>query len=86
MRISFWVLAVLCLIAGLLFGALNPTPLDIELYFTRLELSAGVALLGSALLGALLGGVVVGVSVAWPLRRRLTRLARQTEATEPGSP
>ena len=82
MRALFVGLAVTCLALGLLFGALNSAPLSLELYLTRFEVSAGVALLAFALVGALLGGLVVLLAVAWPLRRELARTPRRLQAAE----
>ncbi len=86
MRLIFLVLAVTFLLGGLLFGALNAAPLEINFYFGRLELAAGVALLGAALLGALLAGVVLAVAVVWPVQSKLRRLQRQSlTADSPGT-
>ena len=73
MRILSTLFALLVLLAGLLFGALNPDPVRIDLYVRAFELALGPALLLSALAGALLGGLVVAVAVAVPLRRQLSR-------------
>lgn len=78
MRVTFLILAVTFLVGGLLFGALNPAPLEINFYFGRLELAAGVALLGAALLGAMLAGLVLVLAVVWPMQRRLRRVQRQS--------
>ncbi len=82
MRALFVGLAVICLALGLLFGALNAAPLSLELYVTRFDVSAGVALLAFALAGALLGGLVVLLAVAWPLRRELARVRRRLQTAE----
>jgi uncharacterized integral membrane protein len=82
MRLTFIVLAVIFLLGGLLFGALNPAPLEINFYFGRQELAAGVALLAAALLGALLAGIVLALAVVWPMQRRLRRLQRQSQTAD----
>jgi uncharacterized integral membrane protein len=80
MRILTWLFALLVVLAGLLFGALNPDPVRVDLYFTAFQLALGPALLLAALAGALLGGVAVMLGVVLPLRRRLRR---QRPAVEP---
>ena len=73
MRILSSLFALLVLLAGLLFGALNPDPVRIDLYLRAYELALGAALLLAALAGALLGGLAVALGVAVPLRRQLSR-------------
>jgi len=85
MRLSFLVLAVAFLVTGLLFGALNPSPLVVDLYLVQFELSAGVALLASALAGACLAGFTLLLTVVWPMHRRMRRLLRQESAAAPDS-
>ena len=82
MRILTGLLALLVVLAGLLFGALNPTPARVDLYFIAFELALGAALLLSALAGALLGGLAVGMGVALPLSRRLRRQRAATAAAK----
>ena len=73
MRILSILFSLLVVLAGLLFGALNPGIVRVDLYFTAFELALGPVLLLAALAGALLGGLAVALGVAVPLRRRLTR-------------
>ena len=73
MRILTWLFALLVLLTGLLFGALNPDAVRVDLYFTAFQLALGPALLLAALAGALLGGLAVTFGVVLPLRGRLRR-------------
>jgi uncharacterized integral membrane protein len=76
MRILSYLIALLVLLAGLLFGALNPAAVRIDLYFIAFELALGPAPLLATLTGAVLGGLAVALGVAVPLRRRLSRRPR----------
>lgn len=78
MRWFHLLLAVLVVVLGLAFGALNDGDLRVDLYVVQFSLSAGAALLAAALCGALLAGVCLGLAVIWPLRRRLRRALRRS--------
>jgi uncharacterized integral membrane protein len=80
MRVVFFLLALLFLLAGILFGALNAAEVGLDFHWFSLTLPLGVALLGFALLGAMLAGLVLGLTVIWPQRRRIARLARREHA------
>ena len=72
MRLFKAVVALLCLVAGALFGVLNRMPVRIELGFATIDdLALGPTLLLTLLAGALLAGLVLTVGVIWPLRLRL---------------
>lgn len=78
-------LALLFLLAGLGFGALNPDDVSLDFYHWQWPVPLGMALIGAALLGALLAGVLLWVSVVWPLQRRvlaLQRMMRDTPAAD----
>ncbi|KFN45263.1 lipopolysaccharide assembly protein LapA domain-containing protein [Arenimonas composti] len=80
MRLIKALLALLFVIAGVLFGALNRRPVDVELGFhTLTDVTLGTALLLALLAGALLAGLVLTLGVVWPLRLRLRRA--ETPAT-----
>ena len=83
MRLFKAVVALLCIVAGALFGVLNRMPVRIELGFATIDdLALGPTLLLTLLAGALLAGLVLTVGVIWPLRLRL----RQREgAPDPAS-
>jgi uncharacterized integral membrane protein len=68
---------LLCVAAGIVFGALNPHSVDIDFYWFSFSASLGSAFLLSALVGALLGGFAITLGIVWPLRRRLRRATRQ---------
>jgi lipopolysaccharide assembly protein A len=77
MRLALPLLALLCAVLGVLFGALNPQAVRVDLYWATLDIRLGVALLAAILAGALLGGFAVIVGVVLPLQRRLRRLRRE---------
>ena len=54
-------------------GALNATPVQVDLGALRFEAALGLVLLGSLLTGVLLGGLALTVSVVLPMRRRWRR-------------
>ena len=84
MRLFKAVVALLCLVAGALFGVLNRMPVRIELGFTTLDgLSLGPTLLLALLAGALLAGLVLTVGVIWPLRLRLRQRGIAPDAPTP---
>ena len=74
----FFALAAL----GLIFGALNPEPVDVELAFTRLTSPLGLALVCALVIG-LLAGILWRISWVAQLlaeRGRLRRALRDAES------
>lgn len=82
MRLIRLLVALACLAAGIVVGALNPQLVTIDFGFARASGTLGVALIVSLLLGVVVGGLAVTASVVWPLRQRL----RRAEATRPAPP
>ncbi|HVR80575.1 MAG TPA: LapA family protein [Luteimonas sp.] len=82
MRLIRLLIALLCLAAGLVIGALNHQPVVIDLGFSTLHATLGVSVLVALLLGAVIGGLVLTASVVLPLRQRLRR-ARSAVAASP---
>lgn len=85
MRLLSTLVVLLCIGAGIVFGALNQDLITIDLWFASVRTAVGVSLLLTLLLGALLGGIVIAASVVWPLRRRMNRLRRELSASVPAS-
>ena len=76
MRLIKALLALLFVVLGVLFGALNQAPVRIDLGFrTITDATLGTTLLLALLAGALLAGLVLGIGVIWPLRMKLGRAA-----------
>ena len=71
-------LAVLLL--GLIIGAMNMAEMTINLAFTQLKTSIGVAIIASLLIGVIVGAGLVLVSVVIPLYAQLRR-ANKSVAT-----
>ena len=71
MRLIKALLALMFILLGVIFGALNKQLVHVDLWARGFEARLGVTLLTVLLLGALLGGLVVTAGVVWPLRRRL---------------
>ena len=69
MRLVRWLIAVLCVAAGAIVGALNAQPVSLDLGFAILRATLGVCLLVSLLLGVVVGGLVAAASMARRLRR-----------------
>ena len=85
MRLIRLLIAIACLAAGVVVGALNTEHVNLDLGFVLVHPSLGVALIVALLLGVLVGGVVLAASVVWPLRRRLARAERaRPSPSEPG--
>ena len=77
MRLIRLLIALICLAAGAILGALNRQPVVIDLGLGVLPpTSLGIALIVALLAGVLIGGVAISASVALPLRRRLARAER----------
>lgn len=81
--------AFLFLIAGVVLGALNPTPVMVDLGLVHLRAGLGVILLCALLVGVLVCGLAMTASVVLPLRRELRRRRKtepergQTDASTP---
>lgn len=83
MRLIKALLALLFVVAGVFFGALNRTPVQIDLGFYSIQNAyLGTSLLLAVLVGALLAGGVLVAGVIWPLRHRMRR---GQPAPEPGT-
>ena len=86
MRLLRFLVAIVCLGAGAIVGALNRTPIVVDLGFVRMPTNLGVSLLVALLLGVVVGGLAISASVVLPLRRRLARAERQGAApANPGT-
>lgn len=73
MRMIRFLIALLCLAAGIAVGALNPQPVTLDFGFAMVHGTLGVSLLVALLVGAIVGGLVLAASVVLPLRQRLRR-------------
>ncbi len=84
MRLIKALFALLFVVFGVLFGALNREPVRIELGFHTIEnATLGITLLLAVLAGALLAGLVLTVGVIWPLRHRLRRGGPPADTSAP---
>lgn len=82
MRLIRLLIALACLAAGVVVGALNPQPVTIDFGFTHASTTLGVALILALLLGVIVGGLAMTASVVLPMRQRL----RRAEAARPVPP
>ena len=73
MRLIRLLIALVCLVAGVAVGAMNPQAVALDLGFVALPTTLGVAVIVALLLGVLVGGLVLAASVVLPLRQRLRR-------------
>jgi len=80
-RKKFLLVLVIVMLAALVFSALNPQSVQLELAFVRINLNLGVALVTALALGLLLGIFVKGLWVAELLSER-GRLRRALKAAE----
>jgi len=84
MRLIKAIIALLFVAVGVIFGALNRTPVSIDLGFLTIErANLGTSLLASVLAGAIIAGLVLTAAVVWPLRRQLRRLPATVEPAAP---
>jgi len=67
------IVALACLVAGIVVGALNPQRAVLDLGFTQVPVALGVLVLIALLVGVVLGGLALSASVVFPLRQRLRR-------------
>ena len=67
------IVALACLVAGIVVGALNPQRAVLDLGFTQVPIALGVLVLIALLVGVVLGGLALSASVVFPLRQRLRR-------------
>lgn len=81
MRLIRLLIALACLAAGAILGALNRQIVNIDLGVGFVPAtSLGIALIVALLAGALIGGLAISASVVLPLRRRLARAERNAAA------
>ena len=85
MRLIRLLIALGCLAAGAVIGALNRDLVPIDLAFVQIAPPLGVALITALLLGVLLGGLAITASVVLPLRNRLARIRKQAPAPAPAA-
>jgi uncharacterized membrane protein YciS (DUF1049 family) len=76
--------ALACLAAGVVVGALNPQSAVLDFGFTQVGSSLGVIVLVSLLVGVVAGGLALAASVVLPLRNRLRR-AERADAARPSN-
>lgn len=77
MRLILSLFAFLFILAGILFGALNPELVEYDLLVVRPALPKGAVVLGAFIAGWLLGGLLVWLLGVQPARRRLRRTQRR---------
>lgn len=86
MRLFFVVLIIVVFVlAGIVFGALNPAMVDYDLGLVRVEIPKGAAILCALVVGWLLGGVVAWLG-AGVKRRRGQRAGRAPGKRSADSP
>jgi len=70
MRLLRILVALACLAAGIAIGGLNTQPVLLDLGFTVLTTTLGVAVIVSLLIGVVVGGLALAASTVLPRRKR----------------
>ncbi|MCC8361510.1 LapA family protein [Lysobacter sp. A6] len=83
-RLIRLLIALACLAAGVVVGALNPQAAVLDFGFAQATSSLGVIVIVSLLIGVVAGGLALAASVVIPLRNRLRR-AERVDAPRPPS-
>ena len=84
-----WIVIVLALLAALLaatFALLNEAVVRLDFHFFAFEMSLGVVVMASLLIGFLLASAALSAAVILPQRLRLRTLRRQLEVVRPSGP
>ncbi|HRQ65455.1 MAG TPA: lipopolysaccharide assembly protein LapA domain-containing protein [Xanthomonadaceae bacterium] len=82
MRLIVIPLAILFALAGILFGSLNASWVEVDLYAIQFSAPLGVLLLGVLAVGALAGGLCLWLTVVLPMGGRLRRAERVHGSTD----
>lgn len=77
-------IAIVCLVLGVVLGVLNAEPATVDLGAFEVRAGLGVILLCTLLAGVLLGGLAIVASVVLPLRRELRRERASATTVESG--
>ena len=85
-RLVRLLIALACLAAGVVVGALNPQPAVLDLGFAQAATSLGVIVLVALLAGVVAGGLALAASTVWPMHQRLRRAQRTPPPSEPQGP
>ena len=85
-RLIRLLIALACLAAGIVVGALNPQTAVLDFGFARATSSLGVIVLVALLVGVVVGGLALTASVVIPLRNRLRRVERADATTRTSPP
>lgn len=83
-----WIVFILALTVALCaaaFALLNDAEVRLDFHFFAFELSIGVVVMGSLLLGFLLASLALASAVILPQRLKLRALRRQLDAAKTGS-
>ncbi len=84
-----WIVIVLALLAALLaatFALLNEAVVRLDFHFFAFEMSLGVVVMASLLIGFLRASAALSAAVILPQRLRLRTLRRQLEVVRPSGP
>ena len=73
MRLIKSLIALMFVVLGVVFGALNRQVVHLDLWHAEYDVRLGLTLIVVLLGGALLGGLVVTAGVVWPLRRQMRK-------------
>ncbi|HEY0334676.1 MAG TPA: hypothetical protein VGC74_13340 [Stenotrophomonas sp.] len=86
MKVFRLLLMLAFLLVGLVIGALNSQPILIDLAFTSIATTSGVAIIVSLLAGVLIGGAIVLAAMVLPLYSKLRQANKQAAATARAEP
>jgi putative membrane protein len=80
MKVFRLLLMLAFLLVGLIVGALNSQPILIDLAFSSIATTSGVAIIVCLLAGVLIGGALVLAAVVVPLYSKLRQANKQVAA------
>lgn len=83
MRLFKFLVLLVVILIGLVFGALNAEPVAVSVGWRELRLPLGAWLLGAAAIGALVAGLLVWLVSVLPLHRELRALRRLPVLPDP---
>jgi len=86
MKVFRLLLMLAFLLVGLVVGALNSQPILIDLAFSSIATTSGVAIIVSLLAGVLIGGALILAAMVVPLYSKLRQANKQAAAVARAEP